>query len=86
MFSAGISADLEFRVDRSKRYNFYRDRRKQGDFAETVENATKQGDRTNPALRIYNPRTLEDSKLTSHRIDSFHDDFVNQGLCGLPVL
>ena len=50
MFSAGISADLEFRVDRSKRYNFYRDRRKQGDFAETVENATKQGDRINPAL------------------------------------
>ena len=48
MFSAGISADLEFRVDRSKRYNFYRDRRKQGDFAETVENATKQGDRINP--------------------------------------
>ena len=50
MFSAGISADLEFRVDRSKRYNFYRDRRKQGDFAETVENATKQGDRINPEL------------------------------------
>ena len=50
MFSAGISADLEFRVDRSKRYNFYRDRRKQGDFAETVENATKQGDRINPDI------------------------------------
>ena len=50
MFSAGISADLEFRVDRSKRYNFYRDRRKQGDFAETVENATKQGDHINPEV------------------------------------
>ena len=56
MFSAGILADLEFRVNRSKRYNFYRDRRKQGDFAETVENATKQGDRINPALRMKNNR------------------------------
>ena len=68
MFSAGISADLEFRVDRSKRYNFYRDRRKQGDFAETVENATKQGDRINPGLIAFILKKMTKNRLGQRKL------------------